>query len=235
MNKTELAVCFNDVGFKVFNQLIDKSIIDNINEKTDLLVPHRAHGINHKYYPHGTLSECSELGIWWSQQITYWPEIQQISKTLIDTFGSLFENPTMYVADIITNEPGNTFIKPHIDSPYRFDRWWNSQELLGVQCILPLCEFTEKNGGTGIMPESHKHQWVVKDSYAGLYNEEFMSKMIQPVMTPGDVLVYHPKMLHSTMPNKTDQRRRALLIHITHEYMIDELVKVDNIWLEGSK
>ena len=219
-------------GYKVYENLIPGDVVDSINNKTHLLEAHRAHGINHKYYPRPIVKECEQLGIWWSQQLTDWPEIQLISNILINTVGSIFKNPSMYVADIITNEPGNTFIKPHIDTPYRFDQWHDSTEILGIQCIVPLCKFTTSNGGTGLLPGSHTKNWIVRDSYAGKYNEEFLEGVVQPEMNVGDVLAYHPKTLHSTMPNTTDMLRRALLIHITDYSMIAPLKLVDNIWVE---
>ena len=232
MNNIKLADQITQTGFVVLKSLLNISMIEGINRKQDLLVPHRAHGLDHKYYPKSKLSECTDLGIWWSQQITCWPEVIEISKTLIATLDGIFDKPCAYIADIITNEPGNTFVKPHIDTPYRFDRWWASTELLGVQCIIPLCDFTRENGGTGVLPGSHTRSWVVKDSYAGKYNEEFLAGVHQPEMSLGDVLIYHPRTLHSTMPNLTDQPRRALLIHITSQYMADRLIKEDSIWKE---
>ena len=191
--------------------------------------------MDHKYYPADKVSECKDLAVWWSQELSGWPEVQEITCQLINVVGVLFDEPSSYIADIITNESGNTHIKPHIDSPYRFPKWWDEDELLGVQCILPLCEFREENGGTGLLPNSHNTRWVVKDSYAGKYNEEFLAGVDQPKMTPGDALIYHPRTLHSTMPNNTDVPRRALLIHITSKEMARLLQQEDTIWQEELK
>jgi ectoine hydroxylase-related dioxygenase (phytanoyl-CoA dioxygenase family) len=235
MNRQELTELFCSTGYKVFKDVIDPTIIDNINKKTMLLVPHRGHATDHKYYPADKIAECKDLAVWWSQELSAWPEVQEITRQLITVIGSMFDEPASYIADIITNEPGNTHIKPHIDSPYRFPKWWDEDELLGVQCILPLCEFTKENGGTGLLPNSHNTRWVVKDSYAGKYNEEFLASVDQPKMKPGDALIYHPRTLHSTMPNNTDVPRRALLIHITSKEMARLLQAEDTIWQEESK
>jgi ectoine hydroxylase-related dioxygenase (phytanoyl-CoA dioxygenase family) len=235
MNKQELVNLFTQNGFDVFSKIIDVKLIEKINKKTDLLVPHRGHAMDHKYYPADKIAECKDLAVWWSQELSGWPEVQQITRQLIDVIGVMFDDPAAYIADIITNEPGNTHIKPHIDSPYRFPKWWDEDELLGVQCILPLCEFTKENGGTGVLPNSHNTRWVVKDSYAGKYNEEFLAGVEQPKMSPGDALIYHPRTLHSTMPNNTDVPRRALLIHITSKEMARLLQQEDTIWQEESK
>ena len=235
MNKQQLNELFCGIGYDVFKNVIDPDVIQSINNKTDLLVPHRGHAVDHKYYPADKIIECKDLAVWWSQELSGWPEVQEITKQLINAVGVMFDEPSSYIADIITNEPGNTHIKPHIDSPYRFPKWWDEDELLGVQCILPLCEFTKENGGTGLLPNSHNTRWVVKDSYAGLYNEEFLARVEQPKMSPGDALIYHPRTLHSTMPNNTDVPRRALLIHITSKEMARLLQQEDTIWQEESK
>ena len=235
MNKQQLNELFCGIGYDVFKNVIDSDVIHSINNKIDLLVPHRGHAMDHKYYPADKVAECKDLAVWWSQELSGWPEVQEITKQLISVIGSMFDDPDSYIADIITNEPGNTHIKPHIDSPYRFPKWWDEDELLGVQCILPLCEFTKENGGTGLLPKSHNTRWVVKDSYAEKYNEEFLAGVDQPKMSPGDALIYHPRTLHSTMPNNTDVPRRALLIHITSKEMARLLQAEDTIWQEELK
>jgi Phytanoyl-CoA dioxygenase (PhyH) len=222
----------HNISHVVLKNKIDKSNIDSINSRIDLLVPHRGHAMDHKYYPADKIHECKDLAVWWSQELSGWPCVREITRQLIELVGHLFDEPDCYIADIITNEPGNTHIKPHIDSPYRFPKWWDEDELLGVQCILPLCKFTPENGGTGLLPDSHNTRWVVKDSYAGKYNDEFLAGVVQPEMDVGDVLVYHPRTLHSTMPNTTDVPRRALLIHITSKEMARLLKAEDTIWQE---
>ena len=235
MNKQELIELFTANGFEVFQNAVSKDLIEKINRKQGLLVPHRGHARDHKYYPADRIHECNDLAVWWSQELSGWPEVKAITDQLINLVGVMFEEPDSYIADIITNEPGNTHIKPHIDSPYRFDRWWDKDELLGVQCIMPLCDFTQENGGTGLLPNSHNTRWIVKDSYAGKYNEEFLKGVVQPKMGIGDALIYYPRTLHSTMPNQTNQIRRALLIHITSREMARLLRQEDTIWQEELK
>ena len=234
-DKEKLYQLFAGIGYDVFKDVVDLQLIEAINKKITLLVPHRGHAMDHKYYPADKIKECKDLAVWWSQELSGWPEVQEITRQLINVVGVMFDEPSSYIADIITNEPGNTHIKPHIDSPYRFPKWWDKDELLGIQCILPLCEFTKENGGTGLLPNSHNTRWVVKDSYAGKYNEEFLAGVVQPKMNPGDALIYHPRTLHSTMPNNTGIRRRALLIHITSKEMARLLQQEDTIWQEESK
>lgn len=232
MGQQDLKSQLLEQGFVVVKNIIPTSLVDAVNRRTPDLYPTRGHAVDNKYYPKNRIAECSEFALWWSQQLHDWPEVQAVGQLLINQVGFLFEDPTLYVMDVITNTPKNKYIKPHIDSPYRFDQWHESFELLGVQCIVPLCEFTEANGGTGLLPGSHKRNWIVQDSYRGVYNDEFLSGVVQPHMMPGDALIYFPRVLHSTMPNTTENLRRALLIHITGQKMVEQMKLVDNIWLE---
>lgn len=219
-------------GYCIVRNVIDREDIACLNYLQNYLEPQRGHDYTAKYFPRKQLNEAGKLAIWWSQQVVSWECVKSINSILLDITKDWFNNNCVYVSDVITNEPSNQFVKPHIDSPYRFDQWHETFELLGVQCIVPLCEFNKLNGGTGLYPGSHLKNWVVKDSYRGVYTEEFLNHVVQPEMNPGDVLVYNPRVLHSTMPNNTDMPRRALLTHITTREMSSQLKLVDNIWLE---
>jgi ectoine hydroxylase-related dioxygenase (phytanoyl-CoA dioxygenase family) len=219
-------------GYCVVRNVIDVEDIEALNYLQNYLEPCRGHDFTAKYFPKKKLDEAGKLAIWWSQQLTGWECVKSINQRLLDITKDWFDNNVVYVCDVITNEPGNQFVKPHIDTPYRFDQWHERFDLLGVQCIIPLCEFNKSNGGTGLYPGSHLRNWVVQDSYRGVYTEEFLANVVQPEMNPGDVLIYNPRVLHSTMPNNTDIQRRALLTHITTREMVTPLKLVDNIWLE---
>lgn len=219
-------------GYCVVQNAINLEDINSLNFLEQYLVPQRGHDFTAKYFPRSKLDEADSLAIWWSHQLTGWECVDSINRQLLKITQGLFIDSTIYVSDVITNEPGNQFVKPHIDSPYRFDRWHDEFDLLGVQCIVPLCKFDKLNGGTGVYPGSHLKNWVVKDCYRGVYTEEFLANVIQPEMNIGDVLIYNPRVLHSTMPNNTDSPRRALLTHITSREMVSQMKLVDNIWLE---
>lgn len=219
-------------GYCIVRNAINIEDIECLNFLQNYLEPQRGHDFTAKYFPRSKLNEAGKLAIWWSQQVSGWECAKSINRQLLEITQGWFDNNVIYVSDVITNEPGNQFVKPHIDTPYRFDAWHESFELLGVQCIVPLCEFNKLNGGTGLLPGSHLKNWVVKDSYRGVYTEEFLEHVIQPEMLPGDVLIYNPRVLHSTMPNNTGVQRRALLTHITTREMSKQLELVDNIWLE---
>lgn len=221
-------------GYCVVKGVLNPHDIQHVDSLHSLLVPQRGHDFDAKYFPKNKLDEAGSLAIWWSQQVSEWNYVRNINDRLLELTQGWFNNNAIYVSDVISNEPGNKYVKPHIDSPYRFDKWHDVSDLLGVQCIIPLCQFGKENGGTGIYPGSHLKSWIVQESYRGAYTEEFLANVVQPEMDPGDVLIYNPRLLHSTMPNPSTSTRRALLTHITTQEMVRELKLVDNIWLELS-
>ena len=219
-------------GYCIVRNVVDVEDINGLNYLQNYLEPQRGHDFTAKYFPRKNLDQAGKLAIWWSQQLTGWECVKSINHSLLEITHSWFDNNVIYVSDVITNEAGNQFVKPHIDTPYRFDPWHETFELLGVQCIVPLCEFNKANGGTGLYPGSHLKNWNVKDSYRGVYTEEFLQHVVQPEMNPGDILIYNPRVLHSTMPNNTDLVRRALLTHITSKDLANQIKLVDNVYLE---
>lgn len=219
-------------GYCIVQSAINVEDIEGLNYLQQYLEPQRGHDYTAKYFAKKQLHEAGKLAIWWSQQVVGWECVKSINQSLLEITKGWFDNSMIYVSDVITNEPGNQFVKPHIDTPYRFDRWHETFELLGVQCIVPLCNFNKENGGTGLYPGSHLKNWVVKDCYRGVYTEEFLKYVVQPEMNPGDALIYNPRVLHSTMPNNTDITRRALLTHITTTELAEEMKLVDNVYLE---
>lgn len=228
----QILTTIKEQGYCIVRNVINREDIDALNYLQNYLEPQRGHDYTAKYFPKKNLEEAGKLAIWWSQQVVDWECVKSINYCLLEITKDWFDNNIIYVSDVITNEPSNQFVKPHIDTPHRFDQWHETFDLLGVQCIVPLCEFNKLNGGTGLYPGSHLKNWIVKDSYRGVYTEEFLKHVVQPEMNPGDVLIYNPRVLHSTMPNNTDLARRALLTHITTREMADQLKLVDNVYLE---
>jgi len=231
----QILITINEQGYCIVRNAINIEDIEALNFFQRYLEPQRGHDYTAKYFPKDKLNEAGKLAIWWSQQLTGWECVKSINNQLLEITKGWFDNNIIYVSDVITNEPGNQFVKPHIDTPYRFDQWHETFELLGVQCIVPLCDFNKDNGGTGLYPGSHLKNWNVKDSYRGVYTEEFLANVVQPEMNVGDVLIYNPRVLHSTMPNNTDLVRRALLTHVTTKELTTELKLVDNVYLEINK
>jgi ectoine hydroxylase-related dioxygenase (phytanoyl-CoA dioxygenase family) len=101
--------------------------------------------------------------------------------------------------------PGHASIGWHADYPY----WamtppWPAGRLTG-QTIWMLDDFTEENGGTGVVPFSHRA--LVPPDRSGEWREE--AEIVTGVR--GSIVVLHGALWHTARPNRTDRPRSGLL------------------------
>ena len=137
----------------------------------------------------------------------------------------------IHIVDTITTRPGSTKIRAHIDTPYRFEDYarTSNDEVLGVQCIIPLDRFTIENGATCVLPGSHHERFYYKDIEENQeeYNDLLTTQGFQFVSSPGDALIYNSRTLHSTMPNNSENFRSAILINALDVNLIKRIREVD--------
>lgn len=190
----------------------------------------RGTAVDGSYWRHSSGEPEPELAIWWTQQLAAEPSVEAISQTFIETYGLEFNDPVIYSADCIVNTGQNQKCYPHVDSPYRFTEWQRDRSLLALQCLVPLGDFSAANGATAVADDTHQYHWNMEDAYHGHYDRFFYANSHQPRMGLGDALVYHPRLMHSTMPNYTSSQRVALLISIMDRGLAVRLRDLDNIW-----
>lgn len=167
---------------------------------------------------------------WWSQDLTNLDFIDNAVKFYMPHISRLLDNPVLYHSDLVVTTNRHQGVRPHIDTPYRFESFSEEERLLGVQCLIPLTSFTRESGGTAFVPGSHNTQWDIKRCYRGEYNDYFMEHYEQPELKPGEMLLWHPRVLHSAMPNTSvGNRTAALLLFVEREYY-DEIRVIDNIF-----
>jgi ectoine hydroxylase-related dioxygenase (phytanoyl-CoA dioxygenase family) len=93
--------------------------------------------------------------------------------------------------------------------------------------MIALCDFTESNGATGYVPGTHKY--IIDSNHVNNIGWEiFFRDNYQQFIAPiGSIISWHPRLLHSTMPNKTGAVRRALLLHASEKGTIRKLGTMD--------
>jgi ectoine hydroxylase-related dioxygenase (phytanoyl-CoA dioxygenase family) len=175
---------------------------------------HRGNAVDGKYYAEHDGER--EYNVWWTTQPpeSMWiPIVKRIEHDITSLM--LTNRWTIHAVDCITTRPGSTKVHAHIDFPYKFKETKLMQGVLGVQIIIPLDDFTIKNGGTMYLPDSDKMKldYDTIRSKQDEYNDLLLNDGIQFQGQVGDVLLYDGKTLHSTMPNKSENFRSALLIN----------------------
>ncbi len=194
------------------------------------LVPQRGQDLEGRYWFKNSGADQPSLSLWWAGQLTDAPELQPIIEKVLAHGRQTITDLVVYSVDIITNEPSNRLMFPHVDSPYRFEPWASQKDLLALQYIMPLQPVDSNNGATALVPHSWRYTWPIDKCYAHAYDDFFKSNMVQPSMEIGDCLIYHPNILHSAMPNFSTAARLALLVSLMDPSVAKRLKYVDNIW-----
>lgn len=115
-------------------------------------------------------------------------------------------------------EPGAPSINPHIDYPFvMMEKPF--EQMVSVQSILALDDFTESNGATRIVPYSHKFRtWPDQKCFDRLSKKILLNK--------GDLLLLHGGIWHDTADNDSDGNRGSALITFCQPW-IRRLSRVD--------
>jgi len=236
METKEFLDTINHRGFVVGQNHFDKEMIVELNQFGEGLGPERGHDLNRKWYGWNTIEKMKDplnevnWAYYWTKQVEH-PHISFIQKELSPYADIAFGhgNWEWYVQDFIVLHPGMNFYRPHIDTPYRFKEFKYNMDLLGLQFMVMMCDFNEDNGATGYVPGTHRYiqdtEKLQKNSEA--WESFFVDNYEQYKADAGSFVCWHPRLLHSTMPNKTNEIRRALLMHAAEKKTIRRLQVID--------
>lgn len=214
-------------GWEILRNFIDKNSLDNFNKANKNLRINRGHTIEGDY-----ASDPKGNEVWanyWTDSVKHTAFVQSLNVLLLEQIRFHLDKPVMYHADIVCTTKDMNTIRPHVDTPYRFEEFAREEKLLGIQCLIPLDNFNIDSGSTGFVPYSQKYYFDIKKCYSGKYNDYFLDNYVQPDLNYGDVLLWHPKTLHSAIPNQTNADRKALLIFYCSKNIEEFLKKIDNV------
>lgn len=236
MDKEKFMNTFNHVGFTVQRDIFDKNKIEELNQWAETVSPERGHDKNKKWYGWNQVSEMKnpleevDWAYYWTKQIDH-PYVEEIKETLSQYADAAFgeNNWLWHVQDFIVLHPGMNFFRPHIDTPYRFKEFRYAEGLLGLQFMVMMCDFTPDNGATGYVPGSHKYIYDAIQMRDNLHSWApfFADNYEQYTAGAGSFVCWHPRLLHSTMPNKSNEIRRALLLHAAEKKTARRLDVID--------
>jgi len=213
----------HNIGFTVHENIFSKEDIAELNQYAMKLKPERGHDMNQKWYGWNKVKNMENPidDVDWAYYWTVKAKHPLISK-VYDAFRPLCDsalgkgNWAFHVTDFIVLQPGMNFYRPHIDTPYRFKEFRYADDLLGLQFMVMMCDFNEQNGATGYVPGSHKYIYDPDQVREEISWEVFFADNYKQYKAEaGSFVCWHPRLLHSTMPNQSKEIRRALLVHAT--------------------
>jgi ectoine hydroxylase-related dioxygenase (phytanoyl-CoA dioxygenase family) len=224
------------VGFTVHQSVFDNPMIAELNEYAKTLGPERGHSIDQKWYGWNSVAEMQnpkeeiDWAYYWTPHVEH-PHIDKIKHELRPLADAAFGqyNWVWHVQDFIVLHPGMNFYRPHIDTPYRFKEFRYAEGLLGLQFMVMMCDFNEWNGATGYVPGTHKYiqDGIGMRDHLNVWNPFFADNYQQYTAPAGSFVCWHPRLLHSTMPNKSNEIRRALLLHAAEKKTARRLEVID--------
>lgn len=236
MNKDKFINEIENIGFTVHEDVFDKNMISELNEFAKKIPPQRGHDKDVKWYGWNNVAEMEnpltdvDWAYYWTQDVFH-PHVDHIKQELSPMADAAFGpgNWIWYVQDFIVLQPGMNFYRPHIDTPYRFKEFRYAEGLLGLQFMVMMCDFTPDNGATGYVPGTHKYIYdaiQMRDnlpSWAPFFADNYQ----QYTAGAGSFVCWHPRLLHSTMPNRSNEIRRALLLHAAEKQTARRLDVID--------
>lgn len=225
----------NKEGYVLLEGMIPRLLIADFNNRLKDLYPVRAVSSDKQYAERDDIKNLNDVTVWWSQEVSEFPEVKKILKIVDPVITSNFGNLRFYASDTVFIKSGSSWINPHVDTPHRFKKYNYDKRLLGIQCIVSLIDTNNENGSTGLVPFSQKRDFDIDKCYSGTYNRWFMENMKQHHMPKGSVLFYNCRVLHSSMPNNGNLERPALLLNYLDHSIIEEVSKIDNIWSSNGR
>lgn len=223
-------------GFTFQQSVFSETMIQELDEYAATLPPQRGHDKGKNWFGWNKVSEMKDpvnevdWGYYWTPN-AYHPHISTIKQTLSHYADVAFgkDKWVWHVQDFIVLQPGMNFYRPHVDTPYRFKEFKYATGLLGLQFMVMMCDFNEDNGATGYVPGSHRYTYdamYMRDN-PDAWNVFFADNYKQYTAPKGSFVCWHPRLLHSTMPNKSDKVRRALLLHAAEKTTARRLDVID--------
>jgi len=228
----------NKDGYHVIPDFISNEQVDEMRKLCDELPPHR--GIVHGWTPSQAM--FAKDGLPWLYYYT--PHIHDnktinyIKEKLCPICTELLGPCTFRATDFIVNcarshRQKELIYRPHVDTPYRFEKFKDRTDLIGMQIAVVIDELTEENVATGYIPGSHTLKYELMDHGKNTNHEKyvnfFLSNCKQHIAKPGTLILWDGRLLHSTMPNKTNTNRRLFLINAVSKSVCDELDILDPI------
>lgn len=217
-------------GYIILKDIIPTELINNLIHRIPDLYPVRASSADKEYAERDDISSLNSIAVWWSQSVLDLPEAKEIEELIGSLIRYNFQNMRLYSSDVVFVNPYTNYVNPHVDTPHRFKQYNFNHKLLGIQCIIPLVDFTIESGSTGVVPFSQKRDFDIDHCYAGKFDRWFLENAKQEPMEKGSILIYNSRVLHSSMPNSTNNIRPALLINYCDVSIIDNIRNYDNIW-----
>ena len=210
-------------GFSVVPDVIPKNEIGKIRE--DVVRAQNENDAAAKAQQEATRAKGHRIGakgvsplkqvINYTQSFTAYLSDSRIIETAESFFGPYVR---ISCTDVVINHPGNERGYWHSDWPYNQTnashlRAPYPDTMLHLSSIWMLTDFSARNGGTLLVPGSHRSSDnPSKGDIEGIDRDAPYPTEIHASGVAGSVLLYDSRLWHAVAPNRSDQPRVALIV-----------------------
>lgn len=190
-------------GYVIVEDLVNGQLVDKLKDelKNAIEIEDKFHGTSNRK-DHAMLLACPIYG-------GAFLDLLEV-KEFIDPFDWILgETSIIYVYTSSSMPPQSTNYsnRIHVDRPHFIPGY---TEALG--CLVMLDDFTEDNGATWILPQSHKQADEPSRDY-------FYKHAIRATGKKGSVIYFHLRLWHSGGDNMTDKWRHSVGIGFVKGYL----------------
>ena len=214
-------IILND-GYTIIPEFLDRADLKKVVDLERNTSPWK--GLHKEFgWQNEKIFDKQEYVHYWSVQVK--KQTQWLQEKLHPIVSDIMQtNYKWFLVDFHTTNPGSDYILAHIDTPYQFRPWNHITELIAVQCLIAVDDFTHESGATRLIAGSHREQTLVEDIGSKELDDKLLAEGSDFVAPAGSVVIYHPRTIHSTMPNMSNKPRSALLLCAVRPDLIDSLV-----------
>ena len=222
-------------GFVILRNVISPELLQQLQAHASLQPPRNGQDINNKWW-HPVYGDADEYNAeyaniqwkhYWTPQIdlnaaTCVNEVATIVSPIID---EVLDNWQWWYMDYHVTNPGSDYIHAHVDTPHQFDEWTNPNNIVSLQTLVAIDDFTIENGATALVRKSQTDVFHNPDIADHKYDDYLKNNNTQFVAPAGSVLIYQARVLHSTMPNNSTMPRRALILNSIKDIVVPFMKK----------
>lgn len=217
---------FDNDGFILIKNVFTIDFVNSLKNKVKNIKPH--HGFNKNIEFLIEIDNYDEYYQYCTDDLDD-KCFHEINSIIFKHVTKYFTNAVPYGnGNVVVQNPGWSGILPHLDCPYRFKKYNYETKLIGLIAFIPLGNFSINNGSTGFVKGSHKYHFNNLKCINGHYTDFFKENFIQLEFNIGDLLIWHAKILHSGMPNFSNEPRSAIAINYVDQNILNDLQTLVN-------
>ena len=232
-------------GIAIVDNAFNTEDLIAFNKVASKLPPFVGHGNGRWLNDQDVLSEAKIKNIDWAYHWAQTPKnnlfinttMLPLLKSICDVlFGNKDWGWQLTNRYIMSNYKHDYPIQPHLDAPYLWPQKLECEMSkyldkgpLSVTFMIPLVDFTIENGATAYVPGTHRYRYNTTNwnEEKPFYKAFFENNYVQPPVSLGGFGCFYGNVLHSIMPNKTNQIRRGIIFRGIRQDALNEMQKLN--------